>query len=329
VSTNLNKDLQDISEGLKALATKVEKVQKQAEELSKQNRFVLDAFSTYVAPAVVKQLMDSPEKLTLGGEERVITAFFSALQGFTSISAKLTVTELVELLNVFLTEMTDIILKYGGTVDKFEGDAIIAMFGAPIDMENHAEVAAKASIDMQKRLVELRKQWKAEGKPELKMRIGLNTGPAVVGNMGSSSRMDYTMMGNTVNTASRLEGVNEVYGIYTLIGETTYREAGESVVSREIDLVNVAGNEEPVKIYQLLGYSDDIDDRVRETVNHYERGLYAYRERAWDIAISCFNAALAVTPDDGPSKIMLPRCNQFKTDPPNLDWNGTYTMKTK
>lgn len=296
---------------------------------SKQKRFIKGAFSTYLAPTVVKQLMDSPEKLKLGGEERQITAFFSDVQGFTGISEKLTPGELVDLLNEFLTEMTDIILKYQGTVDKFEGDAIIAMFGAPIDMENHAEVAAKASIDMQKRLVELREHWKDVGKPELEMRIGLDTGPAVVGNMGSASRMDYTMMGNTVNTAARLEGVNKIYGIYTLIGETTYEEAGDGVVCREIDSVNVVGKQEPVKIYQILGYPDDIDDRLRETVEHYHNGLNAYRAQDWDSAKDSFAAALALDPDDGPSKEMLTRCSEFKDDPPEADWNGTFTMKTK
>jgi len=296
---------------------------------SKEKRFVRSTFTKYLAPAVVKQLMDSPEKVALGGAEREITAFFSDIQGFTSISEKLTATELVELLNVFLTEMADIILEYGGTVDKFEGDAIIAMFGAPIDMANHAEVAAKASIDMQKRLVALREVWKAEGKPELRMRIGLESGPAVVGNMGSLSRMDYTMMGNTVNTASRLEGVNKQYGMYSMIGETTYEAAGDSVACREIDLVNVVGKEEPVKVYQLLGYPGDVDDRLRETVDHYHEGLHAYRDRDWDRAIGAFNAALAVSSDDGPSKTMLTRCDEFKLDPPDADWDGTYTMKTK
>ena len=296
---------------------------------SKQKKFIKGAFSTYLAPTVVKQLMDSPEKLALGGEERVITAFFSDIQGFTSISEKLTPSELVDLLQDFLAEMTDIILKYEGTVDKFEGDAIIAMFGAPIDMENHAEVAARASIDMQNRLVELREDWKAEGKPEMQMRIGLDTGPAVVGNMGSKSRMDYTMMGNTVNTAARLEGVNKVYGIYTLVGENTYEAAGDDIVSREIDAVNVVGKQEPVKVYQLLGYPADIDDRQREMVDYYHKGLYAYRSQDWDSAMESFHAALAVSPDDGPSRTMLTRCEEFKSDPPDEEWNGTYTMKSK
>jgi len=296
---------------------------------SKQKRFVRDAFSTYLAPAVVKQLMESPDKLKLGGEERDITAYFSDIQGFTSISEKLTPTELVELLNEFLTEMTNIILKYEGMVDKFEGDAIIALFGAPNDIDNHAEAAVKAAIDMQKRLIELREKWKLSNKPELWMRIGLYTGPAVVGNMGSENRMDYTMMGNTVNAASRLEGVNKIYGTYTMIGETTREAAGNSVFTRELDMVSVVGKHEPIRIYELIGYPEDIDGIMRETIDYYHKGLSAYRHRHWNDAVDFFEAALALNPEDKASQTMLTRCNVFKSHPPDDDWDGTYTMQTK
>ncbi len=294
-----------------------------------QKRFIRDAFSTYLAPTVVKQLIESPEKLDLGGEERNITAFFSDVQGFTSISEKLTPHELVELLNEFLTEMTDIILSYEGTVDKFEGDAIIALFGAPNDLDNHGEVACRACVDMQKRLAELRAKWKSEGKPELKMRIGLCSGPAVVGNMGSRNRMDYTMMGDTVNTAARLEGVNKIYGVYTLISDTTYDSIHNNIVTRELDSVNVVGKKEPVAIYQVIGYQEDIDDRAAKTLGHYSNGLDLYRKRHWVEAVKHFEAALSVTPDDGPSLTMLGRCNEYKTDPPADNWDGSFTMVTK
>ncbi|RZB34797.1 MAG: adenylate cyclase [Desulfobacteraceae bacterium Eth-SRB1] len=296
---------------------------------SRQKRFIKNAFSTYLAPTVVKQLIESPEKLVLGGEERVITAFFSDIQGFTSISEGLTPEELVELLNEFLTEMTDIILNYKGTVDKFEGDAIIAFFGAPNELENQEEIACMACIDMQKRLSELRIKWKAEEKPELKMRIGLCTGPAVVGNMGSKTRMDYTMMGDTVNTAARLEGVNKMYGIYTLISETTFMAAGNNIMAREIDSINVVGKKEPVTIYQLLGYPKDIDERMSKTLNNYTDGLHAYRNQDWEKAGSFFKAALELTPDDSPSKTMLIRCDEYKINPPPKDWDSSFTMSSK
>ncbi len=296
---------------------------------SKQKRFIKDAFSTYLAPSVVSQLIQSPEKLVLGGEKRIITAFFSDVQGFTGISEKLTPTELVELLNEFLTEMTDIILAHEGTVDKFEGDAIIAFFGAPNPLENQEEVACMACIEMQKKLSQLRLKWNSEEKPELKMRLGLCTGPAVVGNMGSKNRMDYTMMGDTVNTAARLEGTNKIYGIYTLVSESTYKATGDKIIGREIDYVYVIGKKDPVTIYEIIGYSDDVDDPRRETLASYGKGLTAYRSRNWNEAIHCFNKALASSPGDGPSITMLDRCNEYKVTPPHEDWNGAFMIQAK
>ena len=296
---------------------------------TKKKRFIKNAFSTYLAPAVVNQLIESPGNLELGGEDREITAFFSDVQGFTSISEALTPNELVELLNEFLTEMTNIILKHEGTVDKFEGDAIIAFFGAPNVLKNHAERTCSACIKMQKRLAELREKWKENDKPQLKMRIGLCTGSAVIGNMGSENRMDYTMMGDTVNTAARLEGINKIYGIYTLISETTCIAAGDHIATREIDTINVVGKNEPVTVYQLLGYASDIDDLAKKVNEHYAAGLHAYRNQDWDKAIQFFNAALKISPDDGPSHTMIDRSNTFKSDPPGKNWNGSYTITTK
>ncbi|MDY6790226.1 MAG: adenylate/guanylate cyclase domain-containing protein [Thermodesulfobacteriota bacterium] len=296
---------------------------------TKKKRFIKNAFSTYLAPAVVNQLIESPGNLELGGEDRDITAFFSDVQGFTSISEALTPNELVELLNEFLTEMTDIILKHEGTVDKFEGDAIIAFFGAPNVLKNHAERACSACIKMQQRLANLRENWKGKGKPQLKMRIGLCTGSAVVGNMGSENRMDYTMMGDTVNTAARLEGINKIYNIYTLISKTTCQAAGNGIATREIDTINVVGKSEPVTIYELLGFTSDVDDVANRVNEQYITGLQAYRNQDWDKAIKFFNAVLKISPDDGPSKAMIDRSNMFKSNPPGKNWNGSYSVTTK
>jgi adenylate cyclase len=295
----------------------------------RQKRWIRRAFSTYLAPSVVQQLIESPDKLELGGEQRNITAFFSDVQGFTSISERLTPHELVELLNEFLTEMTDIILRHEGTVDKFEGDAIIAFFGAPNELKNHPEVACKASIDMQNRMVELRNHWRSQDKPELKMRIGLCTGPAVIGNMGSKNRMDYTMMGDTVNTAARLEGVNKIYGIYTLVSDSTQQGLNGNIFAREIDSINVVGKDEPVTIYEPMGYTGDIDSNRVDMTKQYAAGLNAYRNRQWDTAVELFQAALSLVSDDGASKTMLERCFEFKESPPGEGWNGSYTMRTK
>jgi adenylate cyclase len=225
--------------------------------------------------------------------------------------------------------MTNIILKDEGTVDKFEGDAIIAFYGAPNELENQAERACMTCVEMQKRLKELRSKWKDEGRPELMMRIGLCTGHAVVGNMGSRNRMDYTMMGDTVNTAARLEGVNKIYGIYTLVCETTFKKASKKVWGREIDAIQVVGKKEPVKVFQLLGMSDDIDERLLEMVQYYEKGLQLYRKQNWDKAKEYFKGALKIDPEDGPSKTLLKRCTEYKKDPPKEDWNGAFAMTTK
>jgi adenylate cyclase len=296
---------------------------------SRQRRFIKNAFSTYLAPAVVKELIESRERLELGGEEREITAFFSDVQGFTSISERLTPKQLVELLNEFLTEMTDILLNHKGTVDKFEGDAIIAFFGAPTSMPRHAEAACLASIRMQTRLAALRRTWRSRGQPELHMRIGLCTGSAVVGNMGSRNRMDYTMMGDTVNTAARLEGINKIYGSYTLVGETTREAAGGRIVAREIDTVNAVGKGDPVTIYQLLGENGDIEDRLLRAADAYATGLAAYRTRDWPRALAGFGEALRLVPDDGPSRAMHERCTAFQATPPPDDWNGSFVITTK
>jgi adenylate cyclase len=295
----------------------------------RQKKFIKDAFSTYLAPSVVTQLIKSPEKLVLGGEDRVITAFFSDVQNFTSISERLTPKELVELLNEFLTEMTDVILDHEGTVDKFEGDAIIAFFGAPNILEDHALRACSACIDMQKKLAELRIKWGEENRPQLKMRIGLSTGSAVVGNMGSKNRMDYTMMGDTVNTAARLEGVNKVYETYTMISDSTFIPAKQGIFVRELDAVNVVGKAEPVVIYELLGYPGEIDGEIRSVVERYTLGLRAYRNQIWDEAISHFSSALSLDSTDGPSQVMLDRCKDYKVTPPGKDWDGAFTMVTK
>ncbi|MDM8553158.1 adenylate/guanylate cyclase domain-containing protein [Desulfococcaceae bacterium HSG7] len=295
----------------------------------KETKFIRQAFSTYVSPAVVKQLTKNPELLELGGKAVEITAFFSDLEGFTGISEKLQPAELVELLNEFLTEMTDIILKHEGTVDKFEGDAIIAFFGAPNPLENHALSAVRASVEMQMRLAELREKWQAQNKPALKMRIGLCSGIAVVGNMGSAKRMDYTMMGDTVNTAARLEGVNKTYGTYTLISQTTADLAGDKFICREIDKIKVLGKKEPVTIYTLNTQAEAVSEPHAQVLNSYNKGIVAYRLRDWKAAAGFFEAVLAVSPDDRPSQTMLQRCRQFDAKPPADDWDGSAIMLSK
>ena len=293
----------------------------------REKRFIKGAFGQYLAPAVVEQLTANPELLKLGGERKVLTAFFSDVAGFSTISEKLSPEDLVVLLNDYLTEMTDIIMKYEGTVDKFEGDAIIAFFGAPIPYEDHARRACLVSLEMQVRLGELRQKWKEEGRPELFMRIGLNTGPMVVGNMGSKTRMDYTMMGDSVNLAARLEGVNKQYGTYTMCSEFTYEQAKDFIEARELDLIRVVGKKEPVRIFEILGKKGELD--MHEALPLYSQGLEHYRNQRWDEALQSFEKVLQVDKDDGPSLTFFQRCIVFQSKPPSDHWDGVFSMTSK
>lgn len=296
---------------------------------SRQKAFIKEAFSRYLAPSVVKKLIDSPESLVLGGEERYITAFFSDVQGFTSISEKLSPTEIAGLLNEFLTEMTDIILKYEGTVDKYEGDAIIAFFGAPNYIKNQAEVACRVCIEMQKRLAELRIKWKNEKRPEMKMRIGMCTGFAVVGNMGSKNRMDYTMIGDTVNTAARLEGANKLYGSYSIVNEITALEAGIDIIFRELDLILTIGKKKPIKIYEIIGLRNEIDENTSHGLTYFSAGLENYRKQNWSQAIEFFEKVQESIPGDPPAQVMINRCREYKEKPPPENWKGIYIAREK
>jgi len=300
----------------------------------REKRFIRGAFQQYLAPSVISQLMDNPEFLKLGGEKKVLTAFFSDVASFSTISEKLTPDELVNLLNEYLTDMTDIILEHEGTVDKFEGDAIIAFFGAPVPYDDHARRACLVSIDMQLSLGKLREKWSQEPHwPEIvsnmRMRIGLNTGPMVVGNMGSKTRMDYTMMGDSVNLAARLEGANKQYGTYNMISEYTYNAAKDFIEVRELDIIRVVGKSEPVRVYELLSKKGELSQEDQRHYEIYTQGLLLYRDQQWDKAREKFEETQNGKPDDEPSKRYIIRCDEFKQKPPPADWDGVYTLTSK
>lgn len=295
----------------------------------REKKWIEGAFGLYLAPAIVQQLKDNPAMLNLGGERKVLTAFFSDVAGFSSISEKLSPEDLVHLLNIYLTEMSDLIHKYEGTIDKFEGDAIIAFYGAPVSYPDHATRACLVCLEMQQRLVELREEWRNEGKPELKVRMGLNTGPMVVGNMGSKKRFDYTIMGDAVNLAARLEGANKEYGTCIMLTDATYQAAKQDIEVRELDLLRVVGKKEPVGVYELLSRKGELDAAKAKVVTLFHEGLERYRTQHWDDAISAFEQVLSIDPMDGPAKTYLERCKLFKEDPPPADWDGVFIMKTK
>ena len=295
----------------------------------KDKRFISGAFKQYLSPEVINQLMDNPDFLKLGGERRVMTAFFSDIQGFSTISEAMEPEELVSLLNVYLTEMSDIVMQYGGTVDKYEGDAIIAFVGAPVAYEDHAVRACLMSLDMQARLAVLREQWLSEGKPKILNRIGLNTGPMVVGNMGSEKRFDYTMMGNSVNLAARLEGANKNYGTFTCMSEYTYDMAKEAVEGRELDLIRVMGIQTPVRIFELVCRKGELNEEQQKGFPYYAKGLELYRAQQWEEAYKYFAAVMKFIPDDPPSKTYMERCKEMRANPPGEDWDGVFTAASK
>ena len=296
----------------------------------KKRKFIRGAFEQYLNPAVVEELAKNPDMLELGGKTMELTAFFSDVASFTTISEKLNEQELVELLNEYLTEMTDIVLKEFGNLDKYEGDAIMAFYGAPIPFPDHAARACYTALEMQEKLAELREKWKTEGRPELTARIGINTGPMVVGNMGSRTRMDYTIMGDAVNLASRLEGVNKQYSTDIMISEFTLEHCGSDFITREIDLIRVKGKSEPVRIYEVLSRAKDaLSDDMKSVIGHYSSGLEAYREKKWETGIQEFQRAIDIRADDGPSLTYLRRCREYLQTPPPDDWGGVHVMTTK
>jgi adenylate cyclase len=290
---------------------------------------VRSAFSRYLSPKVVEAVLDNPDMLSLGGSRRVMTCFFSDLAGFTSISEALSPEDLVQLLNRYLSIMTKVILRHGGTVDKFEGDAIMAFWGAPLIQEDHARRACMAALEQQAEMDKFRAWAISEGLPELRVRMGLNTGPMIVGNMGSEERFDYTVMGDSVNLASRLEGANKAYNSYIMISETTYSEVEDHVEVRELDLLRVKGKQEPIRVFELMAAAGQLSPEKRALRAEYEKGLSLYRAMEFEKAATAFEAALAMTPDDGPSQVYRERCRAYQKEPPSPDWDRVFTMTSK
>lgn len=289
------------------------------------------AFQHYLAPEVVKQLVSDPSKLQLGGERRDITAFFSDIAGFTTFSEAMEPAELVAFLNEYLTELTVIITEEGGTIDKYEGDAIIAMFGAPIAHDDHAVRACRAALRCQARLDEKEREWQARGLPRVHTRIGLNSGAAVVGNMGASFRFDYTMIGDTVNLAARLEGTNKVYGTRLLVGAGTFERAYPHIAMREIDLVQVKGKTIGIAVYEPESMQGDAaylaaspDHQRRRAA--YAAALSAYRSGDFATAADAWDALAAE--GDPASATMASRARQLAASPPET-WDGVYAMTSK
>jgi len=291
----------------------------------KQRRFLKSAFRYYLSPAVIDQVVSDPSRLALGGERRDITSYFSDVAGFTTISEGLKPEELVNLLNAYLSEMTDIILDTGGTLDKYEGDAIIAFWNAPLDLPDHGLRACRAALRCQKRLAELRPDFEKRFGHGIRIRIGLNSGPAVVGNMGSASRFDYTAMGDTVNLASRLEGACKAYGVPILVGEETYALVKDAIVCREVDTLRVVGKKRSVRVFEILGETGQWTTDEAAALDRYYEALTAYKIKEWAGAASLFEAL----GDDPLARVYVERCRSLRDNPPAGDWDGVFELKKK
>ena len=306
----------------------------------KNKNFLKESFGTYVSPELIDQMYESGEEPSLGGEEGYHTAFFTDIQSFSAFSEKLTASELVALLNQYLTDMTDVLLENNGTLDKYIGDAIVAFYGAPIDVDNHEYWACKTAIEMQDKLAILREGWQEEGDrwPEIvhnmQNRIGISSGQMVTGNMGSEARMNYTMMGDNVNTAARLESSAKQYGIYIQIADSTYQAVKEKVVVRDLDNVRVLGKNEPVKVWELISEVGQEPDQYKKILPAYHEALDLYKSQEWSKAIDAFKASDELEEMFGgrktnPSRIYIPRCEHYLENPPGEEWDGVWTLTSK
>lgn len=290
----------------------------------RQKQFIKSAFKQYLSPAVIEQIIAHPERLKLGGERKTISIFFSDLEGFTGISEKLDPEALTELLNTYLSAMTDIIHEDGGTVDKYEGDAIIAFWNAPLDQPDHAVRCVRAALRCQQKLEEMRPDFHNLIGRSLNMRIGLNTGIAVVGNMGSRFRFDYTMIGDAVNLAARLEGINKQFGTSVMMSQATYDQIGDAFPSREISRVSVVGRREPVIVYEPM-LSCRLDEARRRQLEIFSEALRLFYRGDFAAAGDFF---AQIAGDDKVADKYFSKCQELLANPPT-NWQGVWALSAK
>jgi len=294
----------------------------------KEKRRVRTAFGQYLSPEVVRRLLLNPELVEPRKTE--ITVMFSDIRGFTTISEKLDAQELAVFLNQYLSDMTQIVFERRGTLDKYIGDAVMAFWGAPFEEEGHAVLGCQTALDMMAKIHKMQKNWEAQGKPRLDIGIGLNTGVASVGNMGSSLRYGYTALGDSVNLSSRLEGLNKDYGTHILVNETTYLAARNSgFIFRELDLIRVKGKLQPVVIYELVAFSSDLTAEIQTLLDRFCEARELYRQRRWLEAQTAFQSILDQWPNDGPARAYWKRCQEYLFDEPSTNWDGVFTMTHK
>ena len=295
----------------------------------KKRRVIRQLFSCYMSEVLVKELESNPQKARLGGDRRFITIFFSDLANFTTLSERFEPERIVSLLNEYFTEMSQVILDSQGVIDKYQGDGIMAFWGAPIPLQDHAARACLAALECQVRMNKINESLSREGIPPLSMRIGLHSGDAVVGNMGSAQRFDYTIIGDNVNLASRLEGVNKQFGTQVIVSETTRLQAGDRIEVRDLDLIAVKGKEKPIRIYELLGEKGSLTGEREKRKVLYEEGLESYRTKDFAGARRLFAQVVEANPEDHAAAVLLKRCEELEDNAPAPDWDGVFRLKQK
>jgi adenylate cyclase len=295
---------------------------------------ITETFGKYVDPRIVKGILED-QRFSQGGERRLMTVFFSDLEGFTSLGERLTPDGIVKLLNQYFTLMSGPIRDYHGIIDKYIGDAIMAFWGPPFtDGAEHASLACLSALEQYKKLGTFRQMLPdimglRKDLPTINVRMGIATGDVTVGSIGSEYSKGYTVIGDTVNLASRLEAVNKEYGTHLLISEETWKMAKDAIEAREVDCILVAGKSEPVRIFELLERKGQLDDNARALKDHFEEGLAGYRSQSWDLAQAQFAECLKLNPGDRPSKLFLARLQHFRAHPPSPDWDGVWRFQEK
>ena len=302
-------------------------------------KFLKSTFGAYISPDLIDEMYQKKQEPKLGGEAGYHTAFFSDIQSFSSFSEALEPEKMVSLMNDYLTEMTTILLKHNGTLDKYIGDAIVAFYGAPVPLKDHEFHACMTALEMEKKLKDMRKKWSSENGwpeivPNMRHRIGINSGEMVTGNMGSSMRMNYTMMGDTVNLAARLEPAAKHYGVYLFVAENTYKKVSDSFEWRYLDKIKVKGKNKPVKVYELLSEKNKLSKENSNLITAFNEAMSLYKNQSWIKAKKIFKESekLEEIIEDrptNPSKIYIERCNYFQKNSPGKNWDGIWTMKTK
>ena len=297
----------------------------------RKRREVRGMFSKYMSPEIVAMLEADPDLINAGGDRRELTAFFSDLANFTTLSETLEPEELLVLINEYLELMTAEIIEQGGYLDKYQGDGIMAVFGVYPGESKHALSACRAALGNQRDIIGLQQRWEEEGKPTVAVRIGINSGPMVAGNVGYEGKLNYTVLGDAVNLAARLEGANKQFGTLVMLGEKTYELVKDDVLVRELDVLAVKGKKQGVHVYELLGIKgeDVLTEQQYALLDAFEKGLLQYRSQRFDEAIKHFKEGLEIMPKDGPCEAYINRCEIFKKDPPGKDWDGVFRLKTK